>query len=149
MPPVFERFTAEARRAVEFAVEQARSFESPYVVPAHLLLGLLCVEEGVIASVRVHHEREFAAAMDIATEAMAEAPSRATGIFSPPARRLLAEEVLTIADRLGHRSLGTGHLLLAVLENPDADTAKILSAWPDPQRIADELVEALPGNERV
>ena len=54
-PPVFERFTAEARRAVAGAVEQARSLESPDVVPAHLLLGLLCADEGVIAGLRVRH----------------------------------------------------------------------------------------------
>jgi ATP-dependent Clp protease ATP-binding subunit ClpA len=149
MPPVFERFTAEARRAVEVAVEQARSLESPYVAPAHLLLGLLCVEEGVIASVRVRHQRQFAAAIARAVDIMAEFASRATGIFTPPARRLLAEEVLKIADRLGHRSLGTGHLFLAVLESPDADTAEILAALPDPQRVITELIEGLPGTEHA
>jgi len=148
MPPVFERFTAEARRAVDAAVEQARSLESPYVVPAHLLLGLLCAEEGVVAGVRVRHDRQFAAVIARALEIVADRASRATGIFSAPARQLLAEEVLTIADRLGHRSLGTAHLFLAILENPDADTAEILDAFPDLQRVTAELVEWAPGNER-
>jgi ATP-dependent Clp protease ATP-binding subunit ClpA len=149
MPPVFERFTAEARLVVKLAVEQARSLESPYVAPAHLLLGLLRAENGVIAAVHVRHEEHFAAATARATEIMAERASRATGIFSPPARRLLSEEVLQIADRLGHRSLGTGHLFLAVVQNPDPDTAEILAALPDLERVTAELIEATPGNEHV
>jgi len=79
--------------------------------------------------------------------ARARALHHSTGIFSVPARRLLAEEVLRIADRLGHRSLGTAHLFLAILENPDADTAEILDAFPDLQRVTAELVERAPGNE--
>jgi hypothetical protein len=147
MPPVFERFTAEARRAVDAGVEQARSLESPYVVPAHLLLGLLCAEEGVVADVRLRNDRQFDEATTRASKILAGRASRATGIFSVPARRLLAEEVLRIADRLGHRSLGTADLFLAILENPDADTAEILDALPDLQRITAELVERAPGNE--
>ena len=148
MPPVFERFTAEARRAVDGAVQQAQSLESPYVVPAHLLLGVLLAEEGVVAGVRVRHDRQFATAIARAVEIVAGRASRATGIFSVPARELLAEEVLRIADRLGHRSLGTTHLFLAILEHPDADTAEILEAFPDIQRVTAELVERAPGNER-
>jgi ATP-dependent Clp protease ATP-binding subunit ClpA len=144
--PVFERFTTEARRAVEAAIERARLHEDPYVMPAHLLLGLLSVEEGVVADVRTRHERQFEAATARATEIMADRASRATGIFSVPARRLVAEEVLKIADRLGHRSLGTGHLLLAVVENGDEDTAGILDGLPDAQQIVAEVTRALPGD---
>jgi ATP-dependent Clp protease ATP-binding subunit ClpA len=147
--PVFERFTAEARRAVEAAIERAGSHEDPYVMPAHILLGLLGVEEGVVASVRARHEWQFEAAAARATEIMADRASRATGIFSVPARRLVAEEVLKIADRLGHRSLGTGHLLLAIVENRDEDTAEILDALPDAQQIVAEVTLALPGEEHT
>ena len=149
MPPVFERFTAEARGAVDAAVEQARALESPYVAPGHLLLGLLLAEDGVVAGVRVRHDRQFAAAIARALEILAERASRATGIFTEPARRLVAEDVLEIADRLGHRALGSAHLLLAIIENPDADTAEILDALPDRRRVTAELIEAMPGNERT
>jgi ATP-dependent Clp protease ATP-binding subunit ClpA len=149
IPPVFERFTTEARRAVEAAIERAHSYEDPYVLPAHLLLGLLGVEEGVVASVRARHERQFDAAAARATEIMADRASNATGIFSAPARRLVAEEVLKIADRHGHRSLGTGHLLLAVVENADGDTAGILDALPDARQIVAEVTRALPGDEHT
>jgi ATP-dependent Clp protease ATP-binding subunit ClpA len=69
----------------------------------------------------------------------------ATGIFSAPARRLVAEDVLKVAQRLGRRSLSTGHLLLAVLENPDETTAEILDT--DASQIAAEVMDALPGDE--
>jgi ATP-dependent Clp protease ATP-binding subunit ClpA len=147
MPPVFERFTAEARSAVDAAVEQARALESPHVASAHLLLGLLLAEQGVVAGVRARHDRQFAAATARALEILAQRASRATGIFSVPARRLLAEEVLEIAERLGHRALGTADLFLAILENPDADTAEILGAFSDLQRVTAEVVERAPGDE--
>jgi ATP-dependent Clp protease ATP-binding subunit ClpA len=149
IPPVFERFTAEAHRAVEAAVESARSLEDGYVAPAHLLLGLLGAEEGVVASVRARHDRQFDTVTRRATELLADRPVPATGIFSAPARRLLAEEVLKVADRLGHRSLSTGHLFVAVLENPDDKTVEILEALPNAQQIAAEVIEALPGEEHA
>ena len=148
IPPVFERFSAEARQAVEAAIEHARSLENPYVTPAHLLLGLLAVEEGVVADVRARYERQFEAAARRAAEIMDERASHATGIFTAPARRLLAEEVLTISDRLGHRLLGTGHLLLAIVEDQDEDTAEILDALRDTQQIVAAVTGALPGDER-
>ncbi|MGA2453378.1 MAG: Clp protease N-terminal domain-containing protein [Solirubrobacteraceae bacterium] len=167
IPPVFERFSREAHRAVEAAVESARSLENQYVAPAHLLLGLLGGEKGVVASVRPRHQRQFDAATARAAELMADhsraagqmaqdvADRRArvstapTGIFSAPARHLVAEDVLSVAHRLDHRIVGTGHLFLAILENPDETTAEILEALPDAQQIAGEMTEALPGDEHT
>ena len=149
MPPVFERFTAEARGAVDGAVEQARSLQSAYVTPAHLLVGVLLAQAGVVTGVRARHDRPFAAATTRALETLAGRASRATGIFSVPARALLAEEVLEIADRLGHRSLGTGHLFLALIEDPDEDTAEILGALPERGRLRAEVIEAMPGDEHA
>lgn len=167
IPPIFERFSAEAHRAVEAAEESARSLENQYVQPAHLLLGLLHVKDGVVASVLSRRQAERAAMARRAAELLAGHATAArrsaqdvvdrrarvstapTGIFSAPARRLVAQQVLEVAERLGERSLATGHLLLAILENPDDDSTAILEALPDAQQLADELVEALPGDEHA
>jgi hypothetical protein len=61
----------------------------------------------------------------------------------------VAEQVLGVAHRFGHQTLGTGHLLLAILENPDETSAAVLEAWPDPHQIASEVIQALPGDEHT
>jgi ATP-dependent Clp protease ATP-binding subunit ClpA len=165
IPPVFERFSAQAHRAVEAARESACSFENKYVEPPHLLLGLLDVEDGVAASVFSRHQAQRDAMAARAAELLAGDASAArqsaeavldrraristaaTGIFSADARRLLAEQVLEVAERLGQHSLGTRHVLLAILEHPDENTVTILESLPDAQLLARELVEALPGDE--
>ena len=47
VPPVFERYTAEAQRAVRAASETAALLEHHYVQPLHLLLGCLHVPESL------------------------------------------------------------------------------------------------------
>lgn len=160
IPPVFERFSAEAHAVVQASVDSAHALENQYVAPTHVLLALLGAQQGVVADLRTRHQDRFHAMATRATELMqarstaaraaaqAALDSRgfrssaaATGIFSAPARRLLAEAVLEVAQRLGHRSLGTGHLLLAVLENPDETITQILPA--DAPQFADDVIDAL------
>jgi ATP-dependent Clp protease ATP-binding subunit ClpA len=165
IPPVFERFSREAHRAVEAAEDSARSLENQFVEPAHLLLGLLDVEDGVVASVLSRRQAQRDAIAGRAAELLAGRATAArrssgdvvdrrarvstapTGIFTAPARRLVAEQVLEVAERLGQRSLGTGHLFLAILENPDEASVAILEVVPDARQLAGELVAALPGDE--
>ncbi len=170
IPPVFERFSEQARLAVEAAEQTARSLESQYVVPAHVLLALLGAEHGILARVRSSHRGQFDAMAERAVELMgadataarpASQPQDAvgirrfrvstapTGIFTAPTRRLVAEDVLEVAHRLGHRSLSTGHLFLALLESQDERVAEILAVSPDTQRIAAAIIAALPGDEQA
>lgn len=147
IPPVFERFTNEAHRAIEAGVESARALNSGYVTPVHLLLGLLEGKEGVVADALTLHQQRPANASSRATTEGTDRLPQVTGAFTEEARRLVAEQVLTVANRLGHRSLSTGHLLLAVLENADNETLEILRALPDAEQIVVNVREVLPGNE--
>lgn len=70
---------------------------------------------------------------------------QATGIFTPPARRVVAEDSLALAYRHGHRQITTGHLLLAALDSGDQTTGRI--THPHMQRLARTLVGGLPGAE--
>lgn len=166
IPPVFERFSAEAHLVVDAAVESARSLENQYVAPTHLLLALLGAPNGVVASVRTRHQGQFdamvrrgaelmdahstaarLAAQDVVDDRGLRRSTAATGIFSTSARRLVAEGALKVAHRLGHLSLSTGHLFLAVLENPDETTAEILQA--EAPQIGAEVMDELPGYEHT
>jgi ATP-dependent Clp protease ATP-binding subunit ClpA len=148
MPPVFERFTVEARNMVEDAAERARALQNAYVSPDHLLLALLGARDGVVASIGARHRRQFDSWAARVTDLLSVRPSRATGIFSDSARRMLAEGVLEVAHRRGDRALGTGHLFLAVIASPEStDIPPRESA--DLDRLAVEITDTLPGNEHT
>ena len=140
IPPIFERFTSRARDAVNAGIEHARKLDAPYVEVAHLLHGVLDAKTGVVATVRSRHNWDLPPAQFVQPRY-----PRATDIFSHDARRIVAEDVLIIAERLGHRPLTTGHLLLAMLESPDEHTSEITRSLPDVREITAAVIDALPG----
>lgn len=155
--PVFERYTAEAQRAVRAASEAAALLEHRYVQPLHLLLGCLHVPDSLAATVL---EDELAPSdMGTLGEAMERArmygpnpAHQATGIFTEAARHIVAEQALTYAYRHDHPSIGTGHLLLATLDAEDRPIDRIvgsgvMGSGPVHDRLARALTRALPGDE--
>ena len=58
-----------------------------------------------------------------------------------------AEDVLITAERLGHRALTTGHVLLAILERAGEHASEIISSLPGIREITAEITDALPGGE--
>ncbi|HEY2321092.1 MAG TPA: Clp protease N-terminal domain-containing protein [Solirubrobacteraceae bacterium] len=158
-PPVFERYSAEAQRAVRAAVEVASLLERPEVEPVHLLLGCLHVPEGLAARVL---ETELAPSeMGTLGEAMERAmmyggppAHQSTGIFTDAARRILAQDALAYAYRHDHPWIGTGHLLLAALGAEDRAIDRIvgsglMGSGPVHGRLARSLTRALPGDEQA
>lgn len=157
-PPVFERFTVEARRAVRAASESASLLENYQVEPFHLLLGCLHVPDSLAARVL---DTELAPSdMGTLGEAMERAlmygprpAHQATGIFTDAARCIVAERALAYAYRHDHSSISTGHLLLATLDAPDRVIDRIvgsgvMGSGPVHDRLARTLIRALPGDER-
>jgi hypothetical protein len=158
VPPVFERYTAEAQRAVRAASETASLLEHHYVEPLHLLLGCLHVPESL--AWRVLDAELAASDMGTLGEAMERArmygpsPARqATGIFTPATRHIVAEGALSYAYRHGDPWIGTGHLLLATLDARDPAVDRIvgsgvMGSGPVHDRLARTLTRALPGAEQ-
>jgi ATP-dependent Clp protease ATP-binding subunit ClpA len=165
IPPIFERFTAPARDAINAGIQYARELNDHYVEPAHLLFGILNAKTGVVAAVRTRYGWHIPPGQ-FAPPRYPEVPGRfspdpqhenvfiytqppylrATGIFSPDARRIVAEDVLIVAERLGHRALTTGHVLIAILERPDEYTSDIISSVPGIREVT-AVIDALPGQE--
>jgi ATP-dependent Clp protease ATP-binding subunit ClpA len=144
IPPIFERFTAQARAAINAGVEYARRADDRWVEPAHLLFGVLSAEAGVAAAVRTRYGWHRPPAQS--AEPPAYSP-RATGIFTPEARRIVAEDVLIIAERLDWRALTTGHVLLAILERYAYLTIEFIDSLPGIREITAAVIDALPGEE--
>lgn len=158
IPPVFERYTVEARQAVRAASEVAALLEHRYVQPLHLLLGCLNVPDSLAA--RVLEDELAPSDMGTLGEAMERAqmygPSpfhQATGIFTPEARRILAQGALAYAYRHDDPWIGTGHVLLATLDADDRAIDRIvgsgvIGSGPVSEHLARTLTRALPGDEQ-
>ena len=104
--PAFERFTPDARRAVRAAAETAALLEHREVDTFHLLIGCLQVPDSFAARVLwpVWDDGELGAigeAIDLASRYGPHPFHQATGIFSPAARRVVAEGALSVAYRFG------------------------------------------------
>lgn len=147
VPPVFERYTTEAQRAVRAASETAALLEHHYVEPVHLLLGCLHVPDSL--AWRVLDAELPARDMGTLGEAMERArmygPSpahQATGIFTTATRHIVAEGALSYAYRRGDPWIGTGHLLLATLDARDGTVDRIVGSGVWAQ---DRCTIALPG----
>jgi ATP-dependent Clp protease ATP-binding subunit ClpA len=142
IPPVFDRFTSQAKEAISAGIDYARLADAPYVEPAHLLFGVLNASAGVVARIRAGYGWQI-------PRARAEEPrfSQATDIFTAAARRIVAEDVLVVAERLDLRALTTGHLLIALLESPEEGTDEITSRLPDIREVTDAVIGELPGGE--
>ncbi|HSZ63348.1 MAG TPA: Clp protease N-terminal domain-containing protein [Terriglobales bacterium] len=125
---MFERYTEKARRVIFFARYEASAFGSPYIESEHLLLGFL--RESKALSAKVFSGPLFTVD-DIRREIEKHTTFRekiATSVDLPlsnECRRILhyaSEE----ADRLGHKHIGTEHLLAGMLREEDCYAAGLL-----------------------
>ncbi len=111
------------------AQEQARLLGHPYIGPEHLFLGLTGLEEGpaakALASAEIDLERARAEVARIAGSTTG--PIGISPPFTPRAKRAL-EGALREAIARGSRTIGTEHLLLAVLSLPDGVVDSTLHA---------------------
>ncbi len=148
IPPIFERFTSQARDAINAGIDCARrrdDWDDWYVETDHLLLGVLNADSGVAATVRTRYDWQIPPPVQ-PVPVDVEQPE-ATDKFSSDARRIVAEDVLMVAERLDHRALTTGHLLIALLESRDERISEIISSLPDVREITAAVIDALPGEE--
>ena len=118
----FDRFTNAARSAVVASMKEAKTGGHHEIVPAHLLLGVLDVPDGFAARALI------AQGLDLdAVRAAAQANLPAPGEGEEPvlipydaASRKVLELTFREALRLDQQEVGTGHILLALLEEREA-----------------------------
>ncbi|MFE5241252.1 MULTISPECIES: Clp protease N-terminal domain-containing protein [unclassified Streptomyces] len=113
----FGQFDTEARNAVMGASNEAHAARNDEVGVAHLVLGLLAQPESlgarVVAGLGVSPEAAREAAALALPAAADEVPELIP--YDAGARKVL-ELTFREALRLGHECVGSGHILLAVLE---------------------------------
>ena len=127
---MFERFTEKARRTIFFARYEASQYGSPEITTEHLLLGLIREDRRVFEAVFKDLDQLVPIEEELRSREASRAKEKiATDIDLPlsnAAKRSLtyaAEE----ADRRSDRHIGTEHLLMSLLREPDCEASNILS----------------------
>ena len=146
---MFERFTEPARQVVVMAQAQARELVHSYIGTEHLLLGLLGVTDGAAAralrSLGLSLEQARASVVELVGQG-AEAPGGQIP-FTPRAKKVL-ELALREALALHHNYIGTEHILLGLLREPQGPAIEILGvAGLAPDTIRGEVLRLLPPGE--
>lgn len=124
---MFERYTEKARRVIFFGRYEASEFGSPFIETEHLLLGLLREDKALTNRlVRQGSSVEnIRKQIEDATTVREKVSTSVDLPLSNESKRVLgyaAEE----AERLGHKHIGTEHLLLGLLREEKSFAAAIL-----------------------
>ena len=142
---MFERFTERARQVVVFAQDEARLLKHNYIGTEHLLLGLLREEEGIGARVLM----SFGVTIDVVREQVIRiiGVGEQAGVgkipFTPRAKKIL-ELALREAISLGHKYIGTEHILLGLLREGEGVALQVLLDFGlDEEEIRTEVIRFL------
>ncbi|MGD0347919.1 MAG: Clp protease N-terminal domain-containing protein [Terracidiphilus sp.] len=124
---MFERYTEKARRVIFFARYEASQYGLPTIETEHLLLGLLREDKALTNRfLRAHASVESIRKQINEHTVIREKVATAVDLpLSNESKRVLAYAAEE-AQRLGHKHIGTEHLLLGVLREEKCFAAQIL-----------------------
>ncbi len=151
--------TPRAKKAIEYAMEEARNLSHNHVGTPHLLLGLLREKEGVGAQVLEHFGLRLESARkkiaDIENGSEAAAPAQNPCLQSTERFTDRARDVLRLANleaqRLCHDSILPTHILLGLLKverGLASDMLRNLGARPE-QVYMEAEKELKPGRDQL
>lgn len=126
---MFERFTDRARRVLVIAQDEARALGHDFLGSEHMALALLQEGGGIAAKVLDQLGLEAASLRQRVSQAArpesAGAGSAHAPPFTPDAKKSL-ESSLRESLALGHDYIGTEHLLLGLIREPQGLGAQVL-----------------------
>ena len=140
------KFTKRAEKAIEIANEIALEFGHNYIGTEHLLYGLLKEGSGVASKVLENQGIEpsqIEEQIDLLVGRNEEITEDAVVGFTPRTKRVI-ENAFREAKKLGSDFIGTEHLLIAIMKEPDSVAVRImLDLNVNPQKLYNEMVKIL------
>ena len=124
-----ERFSDHARHAFALANQEAVRHHHAEILPAHVLLGLMA-EGSCVATEALRHLHISLDEIRTRTLALIGQGHAGPGVGKMPqsaGTRAVTEYAIEEARKLGHRLVGTEHLILGLLRYPDGVPAKVLT----------------------
>jgi ATP-dependent Clp protease ATP-binding subunit ClpC len=125
---MFGRFTDEARRVLDLALDEARALGSNRIGTEHVLLGLVQERDGTAAEALESLEISLDAVRQQIAQITGqghEAPAPSHQQYTLRAKRAL-DLSLREALQLGHHHIGTEHILLGLLREGEGPAAQVL-----------------------
>ena len=142
---MMERFTAHARTAMEIARETAYELSHNYIGTEHLLIGLVKAP-GTAGTILEQNGVDEEQLMDLIEEYItpkADTSTMEEDSMTPRLKRIL-EQSQREANRLDSDLIGTEHILLALLKEPDCIAMRLLNTISiDSQKIYTEILTAV------
>ena len=142
---MFERFTDRARRVVVLAQDEARMLKHNYIGTEHILLGLIHEGEGVAAEALGSLGISLDAVRQQVEEIIGQGQEAPSGHipFTPRAKKVL-ELSLRESLQLGHKYIGTEHILLGLIREGDGVAAQVLvRLGADLNRVRHEVIQLI------
>jgi ATP-dependent Clp protease ATP-binding subunit ClpC len=125
---MYARFTDRARKVMQLANQEAQCMKREYIGSEHILLGLVSEGSGVAANVLKSLDvdlRKIRKQIETMVETGSDKAMAGTLPETPRAKKVLAYTIEE-ARKLGHNYVGTEHLLLGLLRDPDCLAAQVL-----------------------
>ena len=145
-----DSFTPYAKKALEGALEFSNRFGHGYIGSEHLLLAILSEPSSAGFKVLVENGAEYGAVY-----ALVEGGTAVSGMIAAPEDmsvklRMAIKTASELCKKQGSRSIGTEHLLLAMLEQEQCAAARVLSyAGVSLYDLREDLKELLGQNEKT
>jgi ATP-dependent Clp protease ATP-binding subunit ClpA len=126
----FDKFTERARKALSFSQEEAHRLNHDYIGTEHLLLGLIRESGGIAGRVLADLNVELEAVRHAVEQVIGRGDSPVSGAvgFTPRSKKVV-ELAVDDARRMGHRYIGTEHLLLGLLREGEGVGAGVLETF--------------------
>ncbi|HSS62131.1 MAG TPA: Clp protease N-terminal domain-containing protein [Candidatus Limnocylindrales bacterium] len=123
----FERFTERAKKTLTFAQEEAERSRHSYIGTEHILLGLLREQEGDAAEVLKELRIDIATVRQTIASVVGRTERIIIQQIIPTSRvKQVIEIAFDEARRMGHDSVDTGHLLMALVIEGEGIAAHVL-----------------------
>ncbi len=122
---MFERYTENARQVIFLATEEASRFGSTRIESEHLLLGTMRSCELGLNELLKLKDLESIFRADLAVTVQLDTTSKRDIPLSNQSKRILAYAAEE-AERLNSHGIGSGHLILGVLREPDSIASRFL-----------------------
>ena len=146
------RFTKRAQNVLQFAQQTADEIDNGEVSSEHLLIGIIRERGGVAARLLIENGFDEKALHQTIVNAAKKEKQNGSGIqgLTPEAKHIV-ETALDEAVRLGHKHVGTEHLLIGILREKKGLAFQIIEqSGVDSHRMVSnlmDLVGALPPAE--
>ncbi|HEX4745183.1 MAG TPA: Clp protease N-terminal domain-containing protein [Candidatus Limnocylindria bacterium] len=126
----FDRFNDRAKRVLALAQDEAIRFNHNYIGVEHLILGLVREGEGIAARVLNSLGVDLSKLRGAAEPMLGrgDATSSPSEIVLHPRTRKVIDLAVEEAQKLGHRHIGTEHILLGIVREGEGTASGLLES---------------------